>query len=75
MTTYPISRGVKLRTSATRRFLVVSVMDGRAKVEASTDSAERAVEQIANLRDRLCPAPRCTLSIIDQGARRPLIER
>lgn len=69
MTTYRLDRGVKLRTSATRRYLVVSVMDGRARVEASTDDEVAAVGLLARYRREFAPAPRCTVELLDQTGR------
>jgi hypothetical protein len=54
----------KLHTAATRRWLVVSVMDGRAKVEASTDDENQAASLLARYRREF--APRCTLMLLDQ---------
>ena len=72
MTTYTIDplRRIKLRTNGRRRFLLVSVYDGRARVEASTDSAERAVELIAQRRrDFPIPAGRGRYELLDQAGR------
>lgn len=68
MTTY-ILDGVRLRTSAKRRYLVVSVMDGRAKVETSTDDQTAAAELLRYYRANFCPAPRCRLHLLDQTGR------
>lgn len=69
MTTYDIDpvRRVKLRTNATRRFLVVSVYDGRAKVEASTDNENAAGRLIATYRRDFGPGAR--LLLLDQSGR------
>jgi hypothetical protein len=55
----------KLHTSATRRFLVVSVYDGRPKVEASSDDEGSAARLIAKYRREF--GPRTTLHLIDQA--------
>lgn len=67
MTTYTFNRGVKLRTSATRRYLVVSIMDGRARVECSTDDEDAAMRLLRQTRANSCPPPRCTIELIDQA--------
>ena len=67
MNTYPIERGVKLRTNAARRWLVVSVYDGRAKVEASTDDENAAAALIARYRREFGPGAR--LLLLDQTGR------
>lgn len=65
MNTYDMGHGVKLRTSAQRRFLIVAVMDGRARVEASTDNENDAAILIQRYRRTF--APRCTLQLLDQS--------
>lgn len=67
MNTYPIERGVKLRTSATRRWLVVSIYEGRAKVEASTDDENAAAALIVRYRREFGPGGK--LILIDQAGR------
>jgi len=64
-TTYTIRRGIKLRTTATRRWLVVSVMDGRARVEWSTNDEADAATMLASYRREF--APRCELHLLDQA--------
>lgn len=61
---YEIERGIFLRTTATRRWLVVSVMDGRAKVEMSTDNENAAARKLAQYRREF--SSRCTLHLLDQ---------
>ena len=65
--TYTFNRNVRLRTSATRRFLIVAVMDGRARVEASTDDETTAASLLARYRREF--ASRCELHLIDQTGR------
>lgn len=67
MNTYFFNGNVKLRSSATRRFLVVSVMDGRAKVEASTNDEGAAASLVERYRRTFAPAPRCVIHLIDQA--------
>lgn len=66
MTTYTVAGCRKrLRTSATRRYLIVCVFDGRPKVEASTDDENAAARLLAEYRRTFGPG--ATLSIIDQS--------
>lgn len=67
--TYVLNGGVKLHTYAARRFLIASVMDGRAHVEASTDDEDAAAKLVARYRREFAPAPRCTIELIDQAQR------
>lgn len=64
-TTYTFNRGVKLRTSATRRYLVVAIAYGTARVEASTNDEEAAVALVKRYR-REFPGP-TVVELIDQG--------
>lgn len=66
-TTYRLGDRVKLRTSATRRYLIVAVMDGRARVEASTDDQAQAAALLARYRREFHPD--CRLELLDQTGR------
>jgi len=65
MNTYRIPRARRLRTNATRRWLIVSVFDGRPKVEASTDDENAAARLIAKYRREFGPG--ATLHLLDQA--------
>jgi hypothetical protein len=73
MNTYTLAPGIgarrKLRTSATRRFLVVSIdrWEHRPKVEASFDSPTDAVGLVAKYR-REHTFPGASLLVFDQTA-------
>lgn len=54
----------KLRTSAQRKYLVVSIYDGRPKVEYSTDDQAAAARKLAEYRTYFGPGGR--LELIDQ---------
>lgn len=54
----------KLHTGATRRFLIVSVYDGRPRVECSTDDEEAAARLIRTYRTEFGPG--ATLHLLDQ---------
>ncbi len=51
----------KLRTSATRQYLIVSVLDGRPKVETSTDDEDAAAFAAG------APGFRRTVVVADSG--------
>lgn len=55
----------KLHTAATRRWLVVSIYDGRPKVEASTDDESAAAALIARYRREFGPGGQ--LVLLDQA--------
>ena len=55
----------KLHTNAARRWLIVSVYDGRPKVEASTDDESAAARLIARYRREFGPGG--TLHLLDQA--------
>jgi hypothetical protein len=65
MNKYEVALGVNLRTSSVRRFLVVSVTDRRAKVEASTNDDSAAQRLITKYRGEFGPGTR--LMLIDQA--------
>ena len=66
MKSYTLPRATrKLRTSATRRYLVVSVYGGRPKVEASTDDENAAAKLIARYRRTF--GPQGELFLLDQS--------
>ena len=72
MTTYDIDpvRRIKLRTNATRRFLLVSVYDRRAKVETTTDDENIAGLLVARYRAQYpIPAGRGYYLLLDQSGR------
>lgn len=55
----------KLHTTASRRYLVVSVFDGRPKVEWSTEMHEDAATMCASYRREFGPG--ATLLVFDQA--------
>ena len=57
----------KLRTGATRRFLIVSVYEGRPRVECTTDDEDAAARLIRTYRTEFGPA--ATLHLLDQTGR------
>ena len=65
MNHYPIP-GIrrKLHTNAARRYLVVSVYDGRPKVETSSDDALTAVRHAKRMRTDFGPGS--ALLVLDQ---------
>lgn len=73
MTTYNLGHRVRLRTSATRRWLVVSICPAdaygpaRAKVEASTDDENAAAALCRRYRGEFGPGVR--IELLDQTGR------
>jgi hypothetical protein len=61
--------GVTLRTNATRRFLIASVTDRRAKVECSTNDENAAQRLIDQTRAQMADQARTKVYLIDQALR------